>query len=236
MDLPQPLFTGTLVRRYKRFLADVVLDDGRELTVHCANSGAMTGMNAPGMRVLVSDSGNPRRKLRHTLERVHVGSSWVGVNTARPNHVVAEAVEQGLVEPLTGYATLRREVRCDGASRLDLLLEDPDRPRCWVEVKSATLAEGDVACFPDAVTTRGLRHIEALQALVAAGDRACLFFLVGRTDCTAFRPADEVDPAYGTALREAVANGVEVMAYDVRHDADATVLRSPLAVVLDPPG
>lgn len=235
MDLPQPLFMGTLVRRYKRFLADVVLDDGRELTVHCANSGAMTGMNSPGLRVLVSDSGNSRRKLRHTLERVHVGSTWVGVNTARPNHVVAEAVERGLVEPLAGYSTLRREVRCDGASRLDLLLEHPDRPRCWVEVKSATLAHDGVACFPDAVTARGLRHVEALRALVAAGDRACLFFLVGRTDCTSFRPADEVDPAYGSALREAVASGVEVMVYDVRHRLDATVVGSPLDVCLDPP-
>ncbi|MEM6793593.1 MAG: DNA/RNA nuclease SfsA [Acidobacteriota bacterium] len=223
MRFDKPLYSGRLVRRYKRFLADVVLDDGRELTVHCANSGAMTSCSKPGSRILVSDSGNPKRKLRYTWEMIRVGRSWVGVNTANPNRALGGFLRRGRIPELAAYGSVRGEVRVDGgASRLDFRLESPPGAEgsapgaAWVEVKNATLRVGEHAAFPDAVTLRGRKHLRELETLVGRGDRAVIFYFVGRMDCARLRPADEVDPEYGAALRRAVAAGVEAMAYRFR--------------------
>ncbi len=215
MQFPSDLIPATLVRRYKRFLADVELADGTVLTVHCPNPGRMTSCSEPGRPVRISDSGNPKRKLRHTLEMIRMGRTWVGVHTARPNSAVAAFLRAGRIPELSGYGEVRTEVAA-GASRLDLLLREPGRRDCWVEVKNCTLRVGEHAAFPDAVSARGRKHSDELAELVAAGHRAVIFYFVGRADCRRFRPADEVDPAYGEALRRAVAAGVEALAYRMR--------------------
>ncbi len=235
MDLPAPMVEGTLVRREKRFLAHVRLDDGREVIAHCPNPGRMTSCGSPGDRVWLSPARNPRRKLAWTWEVALPGGVAVLVNTQHANRLVREAVEAGRIPELAGYASVRAEVRA-GGSRFDLLLEDPARPPCWVEVKSVTLrlAPG-VGAFPDAVTARGRRHVEELAERARAGDRAVLFWCVGRGDVEVVRPADEVDPAWGAALRAAVADGVEVLAWRARVDRERAVLDRPLPVRLDPP-
>jgi sugar fermentation stimulation protein A len=206
------------VRRYKRFLADVQLDNGEIVTVHCPNPGAMRGTDRPGSAVRCSTSDNPRRKLRHTLEMIRVGRIWVGLHTLRANQIVARALAGNAIRGLEGYANLRAEVTVPGGSRLDFALKGhPHDPRdAFVEVKSVTLAERQRARFPDAVTTRGRRHLEALQALQAAGHRAVLLFIVQRADCKSVEPADDIDPDYGRALREAASAGVEIMALGAR--------------------
>jgi sugar fermentation stimulation protein A len=209
----RPLLEGRFVARRKRFFADVEFDDGRVVAVHCPNSGSMAGLQTPGARVLVSDSQDDARSLRLTLERVRVGRTWVGVNTMLPNRIVRAAVEGGRVAELAGYASLRAEVPYGTSSRIDLLLEAPGRPRCWVEVKNTTLRDGDVARFPDAVTERGRKHLGELERAVREGDRGVMFFLVNRGDCEAMGPADAVDPEYGKALRRAAGRGVELLAY-----------------------
>ncbi len=220
MKLEREMVPATLVRRYKRFLADVRLEDGSELTVHCPNPGAMTSCSEPGRPVLISDSGNPARKLRFTLEMIRMGRTWVGVNTGLPNRVVADLVRRGRIPELRGYPEVRPEVRYGeaGRSRIDLRLSDPEgrQPVCWVEIKNTTLRVGRAAAFPDAVTERGRKHLHDLAGVVARGDRGVIFFFVGRADCHRFRPADEVDPAYGETLREVRAAGVEVLAYRMR--------------------
>ena len=224
MKFDLPLQKGVLLKRYKRFLADVRLPDGTELTVHCPNSGAMTSCSEPGRPVFISDSQNPKRKLRYTLEMIHMGEAWVGVNTANPNRAVAGFIEAGQIPELAGYDSLRREVKYgrEGRSRIDILLEDGEnkRTRCFVEIKNSTLRDGDYAAFPDAVTTRGLKHLEELEEVVANGDRGVIFFFVGREDCLRMRPADEVDPAYAEALRRVVASGVEALAYRMSFDPE----------------
>jgi sugar fermentation stimulation protein A len=227
MKLPEGLIRATLVRRYKRFLADVELADGAELTVHCPNPGAMRSCSEPGRPVLISDSGNPARKLRHTLEMIRMGRIWVGVNTARPNRAVASFVRAGRIPELAGYRELRAEVPYGEGlrSRIDLLLIDPagELADCYVEVKNTTYrtpVEGEPgvfhAAFPDAVTERGRKHLNELERVVRVGQRGVMFFFVGRSDCHRFRPADEVDPAYGETLRRVAGSGVEVLAYRMR--------------------
>ncbi len=215
MNFDLPTQRARLIRRYKRFLADVTLEDGAELTVHCANPGSMRGLDAPDSEVLISDSGNPKRKLPHSLELVRVGRSWVVVNTARANQVVAEALAGGALPALAGHDSVRPEVRYGKNSRVDFLLEG-GKGRTWLEVKSVTMAEGRTALFPDAVTARGLKHLRELSACVAAGDRAVMLFLVGRGDCEEFRPAEAIDPAYAAGLREAREAGVEILVHQTR--------------------
>lgn len=225
---------GRLVRRYQRFFADVALDDGRVVTVHCPNPGSMLGCDAPGSEVRCSTSASPARKLPHTLEMVRVGGAWVGLHTTRANALFAAALAAGAVPGFTGYAEVPREVRAGDGSRLDFRLAGhPRDPRpAWVEVKSATLAAGDLARFPDCVTERGRRHLGALAALRAAGDRAALAFVIQRGDCTAFAPADDLDPRYGEALRAAAKAGVEVLALRARVTPEALVLEGPVPVRL----
>jgi len=207
---PTPLEEGVLIRRYKRFLADVQMDDGRALTVHCANPGAMTTCSTPGHRVRVRDAHHPKRKLSHNLEQIRSGRAWVQVNTAIPNAVVAAACARGGIPGLPCAVDVRREVSDGRDSRLDLRL-DGTAGRCWIEVKSVTLRVGREARFPDAVTARGLKHLGALRHLRATGDRAVMLFLVGRADVDSFRPAWVIDPAYAEGLGEAVRAGVEIV-------------------------
>jgi len=235
MRLP-PLVRGVLIRRYKRFLADVALDSGETVTAWCPNPGRMTGCAFPGEPVWLSHDPSPRRKLAWTWE---LGRSPDGVliliNTQRPNGVVAEAVEQGQIAALRGYGSLRREVRYGSGSRVDLWLDEAEDggPPCLVEVKSVTLPVGDgVGAFPDSVSARARRHMEALAAEVAAGRRAVVCFLASRADISALRPADEIDPAYGAALRAAVEAGVELVGVRARVGLDRVTAGEALTVRL----
>ena len=238
MDFPAPLLPATFLRRYKRFFADVVLADGTEITAHCPNPGAMLGLNVPGLPAWVSVSDNPKRKLSHTLELVEADGGLVGINTLWPNRLVAEALEAGTIPELAGYASVRREVKYGKASRIDFLLEDPARGRCWLEVKNdqsyftcETRAEhklwlevkGVTLCrkrglaeWPDCVSTRGTRHLAELEAVVAAGDRAVVLFVIQRGDCQAFDIAHDLDPAFSRAWSRVTEAGVEVLVYGCR--------------------
>lgn len=197
--------------------------DGEKLVAHCPNPGSMKGLADPGIAVRCSTSDRPGRTLRHTLEMVKPGRSWVGVHTGRANALAALAIEGGAIPALAGYAAIRREARIDAATRLDFRLDGHGRdPRpAYVEVKSVTLAEGRAARFPDSPTLRGRRHLETLVRLRAEGARACLLFIVQRGDCTFVEPADEIDPAYGHALRAAAGAGVELHALRVRVSPEA---------------
>ncbi|MEW6078354.1 MAG: DNA/RNA nuclease SfsA [Thermodesulfobacteriota bacterium] len=222
------LTAGTLIKRYKRFLADVRLKNNRVVTAHCPNSGAMLTCSEPGRPVYLSRHDDPGRKLKFTWEMIDMPDSLVGVNTQVPNRLVKRAVEAGVVGPLAGYDTVTPEVRVGERSRLDLLLTATNRPPCYVEVKNCTLVIEGTACFPDAVTDRGRKHLDELMALVAAQNRCVMFFLIQRMDAVSFRPADHIDPAYGKALRKAVQKGVEVMAWDVAMDLKGIALNRPL--------
>ncbi|MEQ8861589.1 MAG: DNA/RNA nuclease SfsA [Pseudomonadales bacterium] len=208
-----PLARGRLVRRYKRFLADVDIG-GETVTVHCPNTGAMTGCTEPGLEVWYSTSDNPRRKYPQTLEVVCTPSGRVGINSARANALVAEALSSGVIGELDGYPLRRPEASIPGErGRFDFRLDGGPVP-CWVEVKSLTLSlGGGRGAFPDAVSTRALRHVEALAARSREGERAVLLFCVQHTGVEYATPADEIHAEYGAGLRAAVASGVEVLAY-----------------------
>jgi sugar fermentation stimulation protein A len=228
--LPQ-LFPGTLVKRYKRFLADIVLEDGSTVTVHCPNSGSMKGCASPGSRVFISRSPNPGRKFPFTWELVESDGFWAGINTGLPNHLVREAIENGTVAELQGYASIRPEVAYGEHSRIDLLLESPQQ-RCFVEVKNVTLVEKGRALFPDAVTTRGQKHLNELMRVVREGDRGVIFFTVQRGDGTSVSPADDIDPEYGRLLRLAMKSGVEALAYRALVTPEEVILTEWLPVVV----
>ena len=217
MKFAQQLIEGRLIRRYKRFLADVQLP-GEVVTAACPNTGSMMGCAEPGSRVWLSEHDKPARKYRHTWEIVEVAGAkpvMVGINTGLPNALVQEAIEQGAIEELTGYPSLRREVAYgEERSRIDLVLESPRRKSCYVEVKNVTAAASrGIALFPDSVSERGARHLRELMRLKASGMRPVQFYCVQRGDVNEVRPADAIDPEYGRTLREAMAAGVEVMAY-----------------------
>ncbi len=222
------LIEGTLVRRYKRFLADVRLRNGRQVTAHCPNSGSMKACCEPGRPVYLSKSDNPRRRLKYTWEMIAMPSSLVGVNALAPNRLVKQSVIAGEIPCLTGYETVRSEVRYGVNSRIDLLLENLRGERCFIEVKNCTLVERGAAYFPDAVTARGSKHLVELQAQLRLGHRAVNFFLIQRMDAKIFRPADHIDPGYGKELRKAARNGLEIVAYDVRLDLNRIMLNGPV--------
>jgi sugar fermentation stimulation protein A len=232
MHYEPELIHGTLIRRYKRFLADIRLADGTEITAHCPNPGSMLRVGIPDRPVAVSLSTNKKRKLPYTWEMIELDGGWVGVHTGRTNALVEEALLAGQIVELRGFEQLRREVPC-GDSRLDFLLTFEDGPDCYVEVKNVTLTdEGRRAIFPDSVTVRGQKHLRELIGLVHAGHRAAMLFLVNRDDCDEFGPADEIDPEYGKLLREAADQGVEVLAYCARVSPKQVTLSRSIPTVL----
>ena len=221
------------IKRYKRFFADIELSDGSELTIHCANTGSMKNCLSPGQPCWYSRSDNPKRKLPGTLEFITTtGGRLAGVNTARPNKLVVEAIENGVISELQGYDNLRTEVRYGGEnSRIDILLEQGET-QCFVEVKSVTLeAEGKQARFPDAVTTRGAKHLRELMHVVAQGQRGVLVFCVQLTDIDEVAAAQEIDPAYSQTLAEAIAAGVEVLVYGCSLSPDEIVVARKLRFI-----
>ncbi len=217
IKLPE-LTQGTLISRYKRFLADVRLETGDLVTAHCPNSGSMTGCSRPGQPVYLSVSDNPKRKLKYTWEIIEMPGSRVGVNTLVPNRLVRQCAESGVIPELSGYDRIKPEVRAGDHTRFDLMLTRDDAARCYVEIKNCTLVENGIGYFPDAKTQRGKNHLEELQRQVKLGHRCIMFYLIQRMDAQSFTPAHGIDPAYGAELRRAVENGVEILVYDVDLD------------------
>ena len=214
MQFPQPLVRGRLIRRYKRFLADIAFEDGGEATVHVPNPGAMLGLCDPDLTVWVSRSDSPTRKLPHTLELVEVDGGLVGVNTMHPNRLVAEALKAGAIPELAGYDVIRPEVKYGVASRIDFLLQGEGRPDCYLEIKNCHLRRGGtLAEFPDCVAARSAKHLRELEAMVAEGHRAAVLFTVQREDCDAFAACHDLDPKFAAALDHAADAGVEVLVY-----------------------
>ncbi len=233
MKFSVPLIRATLIRRYKRFLADVEMPDGQTLTVHCANPGAMQGLNMPGMEIWLSDSKNPKRKLRYSWELARLDTGLAGINTAHPNRIAEEAILAGRIPELAGYAGLRREVNYGRNSRIDLLLEDAIRGLCYVEVKNVHLMrQPGLAEFPDSVTTRGAKHLAEMAEMLAQGHRAVMLYLVQRDDCNRFTVAGDIDPAYARALNDAQSRGVEAICYDCRLSVEEIILNQALPIVL----
>ena len=232
MKFPDPLIRGTLERRYKRFMADVTLENGDTVVAHCANSGSMLSVKEPGSEVWISPARNPDRKLKYTWELIRCGRSLVGVNTAHPNALVADAIENGKISELTGADTVRREVKYGKNSRIDVLLET-DGKLTYVEVKNVTLSrEKGLAEFPDSVTTRGAKHLQELSDMVAEGHRAVMMYLVQRQDCTSFSVAADIDPVYAEALKTAKAAGVEALCYSCKLSKTEIKIDKPLPINL----
>ncbi|WP_028879757.1 DNA/RNA nuclease SfsA [Terasakiella pusilla] len=230
MKFETELIKGTLIKRYKRFLADVTLENGEVVTAHCANSGSMLSVKDEGATVWLSPSNNPKRKLKYTWEIIEVGGCNVGINTGHPNKIVEEAILAGQIKELTGYAKLRREVKYGQNSRIDVLLEDDDKPKCYVEVKNVTLKRGQNADFPDAVTARGAKHLRELGDMVEEGHRAVMFYLVQRSDCAIMDIARDIDPTYDEELKAAIKRGVEVICYQCDVGLDEIKVTSALDV------
>ncbi len=212
---------GTLIKRYKRFLVDVRLCDGTVVTAHCANSGSMKSLLVAGATVYLSPNTNPKAKLDWRWEIVDVGTSLVGINTSRPNHIVTDGITARAIPELKGYAHLTQEVKYGKNSRIDILLTDDSKPACFVEVKNATMCRtAGVVEFPDAVTARGAKHLQELSDMVAEGKRAVMVYLANRTDCQVLRIAADIDPHYKACCLQAQQNGVEFLAYKVQFISD----------------
>ncbi|MFP6655595.1 MAG: DNA/RNA nuclease SfsA [Myxococcota bacterium] len=225
---------GTLIRRYKRFLADIRLEDGSELTVHCPNPGSMLGTRTPGAAVRCSSHDNPKRKLRHTLEMIRVGRHWVGLHAVKANAIAKRVLEANAYHAFSGYQKIESEVSVVEGSRFDFRLSNHSNHNkpCWIEIKSVTLCHARRARFPDAVTTRGRRHLEHLIAQKRKGDRAVLLYIVQRADADSVSPADDIDPAYGATLRQAFSEGVELHALGARILSDRIRVERVLPVLL----
>ena len=228
---------GRLIKRYKRFLADITLDSGEMITAHCANTGRMTGCAEPDARVYCQYHDNPKRKLKYSLELSSEGDVLVGVNTILPNRLVAEAINAGWMTPFQGYDTLKREVPFGEHSRVDVHLSSRNdrRPPCFVEVKNVTMAVDEIARFPDAISARGLKHLHELANQVRMGCRAAMVYVVQRGDCHAFGPAWEVDPVYSETLGKVVSAGVEVYAYQAQVSPTGIALETELPIRLNRP-
>ncbi len=227
MKIDKPIFFGTLIKRYKRFLADIKLDSGETITAHCANTGSMKTCIEPGWRVVVSDSLNPKRKLRYTFEMIHNEKCWIGINTQLANKLTKEAIENGTIEELQGYTRVLMEQKYGKNSRIDLLLEN-ETEKCFVEVKNVTLMEKGDFLFPDSVTTRGLKHLNELIEMVKNGNRAVMLYVIQRSDGKLFKPAKEIDPQYSEKLKEAHESGVEILPYLAQVSPQEIVLSQKL--------
>lgn len=232
MRLPSPLQRGKLLQRYKRFLADIELADGRTVTAHCANPGSMLGVAIDGAPVWAHEHGDKKRKLAFSWELVEVDNTLVPVNTSNPNKIAFEAIKAGVIPELSGYGDIAREVKYGEGSRIDLLLSGGRRKKpCFVEVKNVHLSRArGLAEFPDSVTTRGAKHLRELSHVAAAGSRAVMLFVVQRSDCQRFAPAGDLDPAYAEALKSAHAAGVELLCYDCEVTTAEVVLRKALEI------
>jgi sugar fermentation stimulation protein A len=236
MRFPAPLIPATLIRRYKRFLADVVLESGETITVHVANPGAMLGLAAPSSRVWLSRSDSPTRKLPYSWELIEVdfgaGAELVGVSTGHPNALVAEAIAAGRIAELAGYGSVRREVKYGRNSRVDFLLEQPGRPPCYVEVKNVhMMRRPGLAEFPDCVTARGAKHLDELGGVLAAGGRAVMLYIVQIGSADRMALARDLDPGYGAAFDRARAKGLEAIAYRCTIDCSALDVAGPVPVL-----
>jgi sugar fermentation stimulation protein A len=213
MKFIKPLIPGKLIKRYKRFLADIELDSGEIITAHCPNSGSMKTCAHPGWKVMLSESDNPKRKYKYTWEIAHNGKCWIGINTMVPNRIAEEAIKEDRIPELTGFEKIRREVKYGKNSRIDLLLEN-ETELCYIEVKNVTLVEEDGNYyFPDAVTSRGLKHLNELMEMKKQGHRAVMLFVIQRSDGKIFKPAAHIDPKYDEGLRTAYENGVEILVW-----------------------
>ena len=231
MDFPDTLLRGRLIKRYKRFMADVILDSGETITAHCANSGAMLGVQEADSEVWLSPARNPDRKLKFTWELIRIGGGLVGINTAHPNKIVAEAIEGGKIPELTGYDTLRREVKYGKNSRVDILLSQDGKPDCYVEIKNVHLMRvAGVAEFPDSVSSRAAKHQGELADMVKQGARAVIFYLCQREDCDNFRLAADIDPDYAAAAKATRETGVEAMCYACTLTPEAIAVSRRLAI------
>ncbi len=233
MKFPTPLLRGRLVKRYKRFLADVLLDSGEAVTATCPNTGSMMGLATPGAVVWLSESASPTRKYPHTWEMVEAdlgqGPVLVGINTNHPNRLVSEAIAAGHITEVAGYANLRREVKYGVSSRIDILLEDPAKGLAYVEIKNVHLSRRTgLAEFPDSVTERGAKHLAELSAMVAAGHRAVMLYLIQRADAAHFALAGDIDPRYAEAFARAREAGVEAIAYACRLTPEEIVITNPV--------
>lgn len=233
MTFAAPLVRGRLIRRYNRFLADVVLDSGEAVTAHCPNTGAMLGLNAPGLPVWLEPTDSPTRKLRFGWRLVELpGGHWAGIDTQTPNRVAGEALRARAIPALAAYGTLRAEVRYGARSRVDFLLEEAGLPPVYVEVKNVHLRRtGTLAEFPDSVTTRGATHLAELATMRARGARAVMLYVIQRTDCDALAMAADLDPAYAAAFAAARAAGVEMLAHRCAIGPAAVTLDGPVPVL-----
>ncbi len=219
MKFTTPLQAAILIKRYKRFLADVKLEDGTEFTIHCPNSGSMRGCSSPESQVFFSRSENPKRKYPCTLEMIREGSTWIGVNTMRTNQLVTEAIREGLISEFKEMDSIKAEVKTSPSSRLDLLLTKGKRT-IYMEIKTCSLVEDGWAMFPDAVTVRGTKHLHELVDLVAQGNEGVIFFCVQRMDADRFRPATHIDPLYAETLAHAQQQGVKILVYQAEVSAE----------------
>lgn len=232
MLLPTDCQTGILLRRYKRFLADVRLADGQSLTVHCPNSGSMRGCSTPGSPVLISKSDNLRRKYPWTLEMVREQGVWIGVHTGRTNYLIREALENGVIGDFGPLSSIVPEVTVSAGSRLDFRLETESGGTVYLEVKNCSLAENGVALFPDAVTARGTKHLHELVRLAAAGYGAAVIFCVQRHDADRFAPAARIDPVYAETVAWAAGRGVRFLAYRAEVCPQAITVREKIPFCL----
>ncbi len=235
MKFEHKLIQGRLIKRYKRFLADIRLENGTVVTAHCANSGSMMGLKDEGNIVWLSPATNPKAKLDYKWELVEVKGSLVGINTAHPNRLVQEAIMDGTITELEGYTNLRREMKYGQNSRIDIFLSDSTHgdADCYVEVKSVTLSrQAGIAEFPDSVTARGTKHLQELAQMVADGYRSVMVYLVQRNDCTEFRVAADIDPTYAAALNTALYNGVEAVCYGCNLTNKEILVKQRIAIRL----
>lgn len=232
MDFKQTLIPARLIRRYKRFLADVTLEDGREVTVHCANPGSMMGLQEPGTRIWLEPNDNPNRKLDYSWKLVELdGGHMAGIDTALPNRIVGESLDKGQIPELSEYPLVRSEVRYGNASRIDFLLSASGKADAYVEVKNVTLSrQTGLAEFPDSVTKRGTKHLHDLARMASQGYRAVMFYLVQRSDCRRFSLAEDIDPDYAKAYRAAKLAGVETLCYQAALSTESVTLGSPIEV------
>jgi len=228
----KPWIKGTLLRRYKRFLADIRLEDGTIVTAFCPNTGSMKSCSSPESPVLLSEHDNPKRKHRYTWERIFINNTWVGINTAVPNKLVYDSLIHDRVPELTGYTHIAGEVPYGRNSRIDLLLSTAEQV-CYVEIKNVTLVENSIARFPDAVTSRGTKHLIELYEMVQSGHRAVMFYLVQRGDALRFEPAADIDPAYAATLKRVHDGGVEILVYRARVSEDTVDLDRSLPYRLE---